>query len=275
MTHRRCPEGWIAPGPKPTGPHDHIDLQPRAGEDLSYLTGDWRIFQLIDGHRWSLDDLITAWVAQRACVNPPGRILDLGCGIGSVLLMMAWSFPEARLVGVEAQAVSVALARRSLRWNGADHRAEVRLADLRAAEAYAADERFSLITGTPPYFARGSALESQKPQWAECHAEHRGGVETYSEAAARQLATGGQFVMCAAARDRERVTQSADAVGLRVRRRTDVIPRQGKAALFSVFVMDAHGNDSASIEDTLIVRDAAGLRTPAYLAVRRDMGMPP
>ena len=48
---------------------------------------------------------------------PPRRCLDLGCGIGSVLLMVAWQFPHARVVGVEAQRRSAAMARRSIAYN--------------------------------------------------------------------------------------------------------------------------------------------------------------
>lgn len=46
------------------------------------LAGAWRIFQLRHGHRFSTDDLLTAWAAVRA--NPEARrLLDLGAGIGS------------------------------------------------------------------------------------------------------------------------------------------------------------------------------------------------
>jgi hypothetical protein len=57
--------------------------------------------------RWSLDDHLTAVVAlQEAAAapgGPPRAALDLGCGCGSVLLMLAWGLPGARVVGVEAQ----------------------------------------------------------------------------------------------------------------------------------------------------------------------------
>src|SRR5262245_7239106 len=108
----RRPRGWCAPGPAPAsdgGP------PPGPGEDLCYLSGDWRILQRVRGHRWSLDDLVTAWAAaEETAATPPARIVDLGCGIGAVLMMVAWRFPAARCVGIEAQAVSVDLARRSL-----------------------------------------------------------------------------------------------------------------------------------------------------------------
>jgi len=86
------PQGWVAPGPQPRGPGDRDDLWPGPGEDLCYLTGDFRIFQLIDGHRWSIDDLATAWFALRQVRDRQvNTTVDLGCGIGSVLLMTAWA----------------------------------------------------------------------------------------------------------------------------------------------------------------------------------------
>src|SRR6185295_18374319 len=132
----RRPAGWVAPGPSPSG---DAALGPRAGEDLCYLTGEWRIFQRLDGHRWSLDDLVTAWSAAAACTRPPSRIADLGCGIGSVLMMLAWRFPTASVVGVEAQETSVDLARRSLAWNGAADRVVVRHGDLRDPSTFPED----------------------------------------------------------------------------------------------------------------------------------------
>src|SRR3990170_4343828 len=93
----RRPAGWRAPGPAPAGPGARPDLHPGPGEDLCFLTGDWRIFQRVGGHRWSLDDLVTAHAAAAAVAAPPARALDLGCGVGSVLMMVAWRFPAARV----------------------------------------------------------------------------------------------------------------------------------------------------------------------------------
>src|SRR3990172_8119041 len=119
----RRPPGWQPPGPPPGCAADRPDLWPRPGEDLCYLAGEWRILQRLDGHRWSLDDLVTAWVAaDEMGAEPPGQMVDLGCGIGAVLLLLAWRWPALRAVGIEAQAASVELARRSLTWNGAEER---------------------------------------------------------------------------------------------------------------------------------------------------------
>ena len=274
----RRPAGWRAPGPAPATPLNRADLLPRAGEDLCYLSGDWRLLQRLDGHRWSLDDLVTAWLAAGTCCDtpPPRRVLDLGCGIGAVLLMLAWRFPEASLVGVEAQTVSVDLARRSLAWNGVETRCEVCIGDLRDSAAVPGMGAFDLVTGTPPYLPPGTATESPRVQCGPCHIEHRGGIEAYCLTAARAMAATGRFVVCAAARDHARVTDAAMSAGLGIVRRLDVIPRAGKPALFSVYAMRHNAVAGALCADApLVVRDAAGRRTPHYLALRQDMGMPP
>lgn len=273
------PPGWTAPGPAPRGPGDRADLAAGPDEDLSYLVGDFRIFQRKDGHRWSLDDLVTAHLAARHAPPAPRRLLDLGCGIGSVLMSMAWRFPDAPAVGIEAQAVSAALCRRSLAYNGCDGRVELREGDFRDPQVPLESGGFDVITGTPPYFPRGEGVESTLPQKAPCRFEHRGGVEAYLAAARHALAPGGRFTLVAAHHQAARVAAGAAEVGLRIVARTDVIPRAGKPPLLCLHVC-ARADDvvppaSAVAVDTLTIRDAASQWTPAFLEVRAAMGLPP
>jgi len=273
----RRPVGWSAPGPPPGGATEDGRLGPRPGEDLCYLAGDWRILQRLDGQRWSLDDLVTAWcAAEETIAAPPTSLLDLGCGIGAVLMLLAWRLPRARAVGIEAQAVSVDLARRSLAWNGAADRSAVVHGDLRDPAMLPPGAAFGLVTGTPPYLRRGTATPSRRTQCGPAHLELRGGIEAYCLAAARWLAPGGRFVACAATAQLRRVFEAATAAGLHVTRRLEVIPRAGKAALFSVHVMrPGRSASSPALDPPLVVRDAAGQRTPAFRALRERMGMPP
>ena len=190
----RRPLGWHAPGPLPSPPLDRPEIWPRAGEDLCHLAGEWRILQKLDGHRWSLDDLVTAWFAADLCRDqPPRRIVDLGCGIGTVLLLLAWRFPLARCIGVEAQAQSVDLARRSIAWNGVEGRCEVRHGNLCDPHIVADGSCVDLVTGTPPYLPVGTAIASPHTQRAACRVEVRGGLEAYCEAAAPLLEPGRGF----------------------------------------------------------------------------------
>lgn len=273
----RRPPGWHPPGPPPACTAGRSDLWPRPGEDLCYLAGEWRILQRLDGHRWSLDDLVTAWFAAlQVAGTPPARIADLGCGIGAVLMLLAWRFPAARCLGVEAQAGSVELARRSLGWNGIEDRCEVRLGDLRDPEMFPEGGVFDLVTGTPPYLRPGTATEPRGVQRGPCHFEQRGGIEEYCAVAARLVTRNGRFATCAAAAQADCVSRAAATAGMAVERRRDVIPRQGKGPLFSVYCLRHAGEvDEVTVERPLVVRDASGRRTPECLALREEMGMPP
>src|SRR5436309_15419441 len=138
-THYR---GWVRPGPLPPG-----GVEAKPGETLDYVSGNFRIFQYEDGHRFSTDDVLTAWYGTQWAPRV-GRAADLGSGIGSVALVVAWRLPGAALVTVEAQAISVRLARKSVRYNGLESRFEAREGDLREF----AEGPFDLVTGSPPYF---------------------------------------------------------------------------------------------------------------------------
>jgi tRNA1(Val) A37 N6-methylase TrmN6 len=272
----RRPPGWTAPGPRPAEPPP-ADVVAGPREDFSYLTGDWQILQRTDGHRWSADDLLTAWYAAEAvAATPPARALDLGCGVGSVLLMIAWRFPSARMVGVEAQAVSFELLRKSLRWNGCADRVDARLGDLRDPTMVPEGAVFDLVTGTPPYFPPGQGRESDHVQRGPCRFEHRGGVEDYLAAMARTLAPDGIGALCSAAMQLPRVEAGARAAGLTIVRRRDVIPRVGKAPLIGLYLVKRKSDETAStlVEEPMVIRAADGLFTPEYDAVRAAMGMP-
>jgi len=84
-------KGWAKPGPIPPGAQGHGPL-PEHGETLDAISGYFRIFQLTAGHRFSTDDVLTAWYGTSGC--PSARtVLDLGSGIGTVGMISAWRLP--------------------------------------------------------------------------------------------------------------------------------------------------------------------------------------
>jgi tRNA1Val (adenine37-N6)-methyltransferase len=276
---RRRPAGWRAPGPAPAGAQGRPELEPGPDEVLSYLTGDWRIFQRRDGHRWSLDDMLTALVAIEAARarGSVRRALDLGCGIGSVLMMVAWALPEAELLGVEAQALSLELARRSVRYNGVEARAELRLGDLRNPAQLPEGPAFDLVTGTPPYIPLGRGLVSSKVQRGPCCFETRGGVEDYCAAAARALLPDGLCVLCAGPWPADRIDRAASDAALAILRRIQVVPRDGKPTLFGVYLLQRAGDEprAAAEPEHFLVRHENGRLSAAMHRARELLGMPP
>ena len=241
---------------------------------LDRLTADVSVFQRRKGHRFSSDDVVTAWVAMQVC-PAPARVLDLGCGLGSVLLHVAWSAPNAELVGVEVQDESFALVEKNIAHNHLEHRVTVAHGDFREPRIAAAlGDRFDLITGTPPYFPAGTATEAMDEQRARARIEHRGGIESYVTAAAAMLAPDGWFVVCGDADARGRLEQVAASAGFVVCGQYVVIPRAGRPPLFSVWALRRHDawTDAGGREMTL--RDSDGERTADAKMLRAFSGFP-
>ena len=235
------------------------------------LTRDVWLHQRAKGHRFSSDDLVTALVAHDAAPDAR-RIVDLGCGIGSVLLHLAWSCPAATLVGIEAQDVSFALLRRNVDDNGLAARVAIHHGDLRDDAALAQlGVGFPLVTGTPPYFPIGTSVDALDPQRAYARIEYRGGVEAYLRAGARLLAADGVMVLCGDARAEARVAAAAAEVGLHVSARCDVIPRVGEPPLFAVWTLHRTARDFVATAMTL--RDADGGKTPDAARLRAFAGL--
>src|SRR5579872_3406967 len=184
-------KGWAKPGPTAPGASDERRTVDE-GETLDAISGHFRLFQLRDGHRFSTDDVLTAWYGSSWCPTAQ-TALDLGSGIGSVGMIAAWRLPGARFVTVEAQEESVRLARKSERYNGLEGRYEIRQGDFRDVAMIAAEEKFDLVLGSPPYFPSGAGIEGNHPQKIACRFELRGDIADYCAVAAGHLAMGGFF----------------------------------------------------------------------------------
>ena len=271
-------KGWAKPGPAPPGAASAPDLPP--DESLDALSGHFRIYQLRRGHRFSTDDLLTAWYGT-TCVPSASTVLDLGSGIGSVGMIAAWRCPGARVVTVEAQQESVSLARKSAAYNGLESRYEIRHGDFRDAAALRPDERFDLVLGSPPYFPIGTGIEGEHPQKVACRFELRGDIGDYARAAAAHLAPGGLFACVFPEEQRDRVEAAARAASLAIVRRRPVVFREGEAPLVTLFAMirssdlPDHMRSRTWIEPPLIIRAADGSVHPEYAAVKLAIGFPP
>jgi len=229
------------------------------------LAGSWRIFQLRHGHRFSTDDLLTAWAAVHA--KPEARrLLDLGAGIGSIGLLALWKLPaNSHLMMVEMQEVSHALACRTVLYNGLAARVTLYLQDLRRWPGGA----FDLVTGSPPYLPLARGVCPQHAQKAAARFELHGDVFDYCGAAARSLGDTGVFCFCHTADD-PRPEQAIARAGLTLVHRQPIYFRATLPPRLALFTCAWRGErmDPAP----LVIRDREGRWTEAYLAMREEMG---
>ncbi len=237
------------------------------------LIGNWRIYQRAKGHKTSTDDVLTAWFACR-CMggDRPQRYLDLGCGIGSVLLMTCHVLRPAYALGVEAQSQSAAMAAASIQQLPDEENIEVKHADFRTAMLESTSRSFDLVTGSPPYFPVGTGVLPDDYQRTACRFELRGGVEAYFQAAKRAMTDEGKFVLVFQTEWVKRVMAAAKDSGLHLRQRADVSMRSDRERPFlSVYVF---GRAAAGVHAmSFAIRDGHGQVTTDYLAIRGEMGL--
>lgn len=272
-------KGWAKPGPTVPGMKaDYRDLA--ENETLDAISGHFRLYQLRDGHRFSTDDVLTAWYGTSWCPSPR-TVLDLGSGIGSVGMIAAWRLQGARFVTIEAQAESVALAKKSARYNGLENRFEIRQGDFRDSKMLKPDEKFDLALGSPPYFPLGSGVEGDHPQKVACRFELRGDITDYCATAAAHLAKGGLFACVFPTGQLDRAIQAAAKAQLSIVRRRPVVLREGDAPLLSLFgmVLSEHlpraFRKQTWVEPGLVIRQKDGRVHPEYSAMKLAIGFPP
>ena len=272
-------KGWTKPGPVPPGARD---LTPGIAEDetLDAISGYFRIFQLRQGHRFSTDDVLTAWYGTSWA--PTARsVLDLGSGIGSVALIAAWRMPGARLVTIEAQPASVALARKSAGYNGLEDRLDIRQGDFRDPAVLGPEERFDLVLGSPPYFPPGSGVLGDHAQKIACRFELRGSMVDYCATAAAHLAPGGLFACVFPTDQSGRVQSGAQRAGLSIVRCRPVRFREGDPPLLTLYALWRSADLPPAFrsrtwtEPPLIIRAGDGQVHPEYSAVKLTVGFPP
>jgi tRNA1Val (adenine37-N6)-methyltransferase len=287
-------KGWAKPGRllDPSRPKPEAE----EGETLDAISGDFRIFQLRDGHRFSTDDVLVAWYGTSLGASV-SRVLDLGSGIGSVGMIAAWRLPLAQFVTIEAQDISVRLARKSAQFNQITDRYDIRHGDFRTPgillDSQGVEEKFDLVLGSPPYFPEDAGVHGDHPQKVACRFETRGDVAHYCEMAAKHLAPGAVFAFVfpiQPAHQLERVRNAVQNSGLALLRWRPICLKEGEPSLLGVFaavkatdlpekfrekLTGADGLPSGIQEPALTIRRKDGTVDPEYSVVKLSIGFPP
>ncbi len=239
---------------------------------ISGLVGPLKILQRAKGHRHSIDDAMTAWYALQKAPNV-GAFLDLGTGIGSVGLAVLWGLGSDALCScIEAQQVSYRLLGENIACNGLQDRVRSFHGDLR--ELYL-NEKFPLVTGSPPYFPMGEGVIPRDSQKAHARFELRGHVGDYAKAAKRHLSDEGLFVFCFPYRQKQRGVTLVEEEGFSVLTSRDVAPTVSALPLFSLFSARIGPRLKTVEEPLIIVADERGDYTDEMIAIQRGRGFGP
>ncbi len=118
----------------------------------SIYQGKWLLEQPLKGYRFGTDAMVLAASVQ---AKPGEKVLELGCGVGAVLLAVHSRLPEAFLTGIERVPDYVELAKRNIAHNNVSRRVSVFKGDLQNAMTIHSLGRFDHVIANPPYYEVG------------------------------------------------------------------------------------------------------------------------
>ena len=122
-----------------------------------------------------------------ATVKRGWRVCDLGCGGGTLLLLLTRREPGLSLTGVELDEAAAECARNNLAANGLQ--GEILAADLRQ-KGLLPNEGFDLVVSNPPYFPMDAGKSG-----GSARSEETCTLDELCAAANRLLKTGGRFAL--------------------------------------------------------------------------------
>lgn len=123
-----------------------------ASTEDRFLAGRLTLQQPADGYRAGLDAMLLAAAAGDL---PASTCLDVGCGVGAVMLAMAVRRPDCAHLGLERDPDAIRLCHANIAFNGLSGSASVEAGDHLARGGPVG---FDLVVSNPPFFDDGSAI---------------------------------------------------------------------------------------------------------------------
>lgn len=128
-------------------------------------------------------------------IRPEAKVLDLGTGTGIIPILLAGRTKASHLTGLEIQAESADMARRSVALNGLEKRIQIIEGDIKEAGDLFAAASFDVVTSNPPYMIGQHGLTNPEAPKAIARHEVLCTFEDVAAAAEKLLRPGGSFYL--------------------------------------------------------------------------------
>ncbi|MGI6002889.1 MAG: tRNA1(Val) (adenine(37)-N6)-methyltransferase [Lachnospiraceae bacterium] len=122
-------------------------------------------------------------------------VVDLGTGTGIIPVLMAAKTPAKHLTGIEIQADSADMARRSVAGDGLEDRIDIITGDVRDLSPYFKASSVDVVTSNPPYMTDMHGLKNPSLPKAIARHEVMCTFEDIARETARVLRPGGRFYL--------------------------------------------------------------------------------
>lgn len=184
------------------------------------------------------------------------QILDIGTGTGLIALMMAQRYPEARVTGVDIDAMAVEQARQNVALSPFADRVRVVESDVQQFEG-----QYDCIVSNPPFFE--SSLTS--PDARRTLARHNVQLpfDRLFQSVRRLIAPQGSFSLIIPFDYRDKIIKEAALAGFFLQKELAIktTPRKSPRRYLMKFVPSCC---EQQVSEIMILEDAPGQRSDAY-----------
>lgn len=153
------------------------------------LDGHLRVFQKKKGYRFSIDSIL---LAHFVSLKPRTCAIDLGCGSGIILLILAKRFPHVNYTGLEIQENLATLAQRNMKLNDLDSRVKILFGDAQKIKNIVLAHSFDTVIFNPPYRKLKSGRINPALEKAIARHEIKGSLKIFLQTAQYLLKPGGR-----------------------------------------------------------------------------------
>ncbi len=188
-------------------------IEPKDDETLDdLLHGELKIIQKKRGVRYSVDALLLSYFSLPAVEGE--EVLDMGCGAGTIALILAKRGNVKRMVGVEIQDSLAELARRNAELNPTQPKVEIIQADATKMEDLPAGS-FGVVVTNPPFRPAGTGVTSILEERAMARHEILMTLESWLREAKRLIRPDGCICMIYPVAGEQRLRKTVKEQGLR------------------------------------------------------------
>lgn len=242
---------------------NRIRLEP--GERLDDLQiGGYEIIQKPGRFCFGMDAVLLSAYAK---VKKQEKALDLGTGTGILPILLEAKNEGRHYTGLEIQAESADMARRSVRYNGLDEQIDIVTGDIREASEIFGPGSYQVITVNPPYMIGEHGLKNENEAMYVARHEALCTLADVLRESARILPQRGRFYMVHRPFRLPEILSKMSNAGIEPKRMRLVYPYVDKEPNMVLVEGLRGGNPRMKVEPPLIVYREGGSYTDEILAI--------
>ncbi len=219
------------------------------------LNGLVRVYQKKKGYRFSIDSIL---LAHFASLKKHARFIDIGCGSGVILLILAKRYPDTRGVGLEVQENLAVMARKNSLMNNLQGRIEIIRGNARHVKHIFEERSFESVVFNPPYRKLNSGRINPHEEKAIARHEIKGSLKDFLNAATYLLKSKGRVFAIYPAKRLVEMIYLFRQSGIEPKRMRLVFSDMSSDAAFALVEGKKDSREELTLEAPLFIYDRQG-----------------